>query len=53
MRALLFDVFGTCVDWRGSVEREPARRGPPIELAVAWRALDATDFLDLATQCGA
>ena len=37
MRALLFDVFGTCVDWRGSVERELARRGLPVELAVAWR----------------
>src|SRR3954451_24481404 len=37
MRALLFDVFGTCVDWRGSVERELERRGLPIELAVAWR----------------
>jgi 2-haloacid dehalogenase len=38
MKALLFDVFGTCVDWRGSVERELARRGLPAELAVAWRA---------------
>ncbi len=37
MRALLFDVFGTCVDWRGSVERELERRGLPVELAVAWR----------------
>jgi len=37
MKALLFDVFGTCVDWRGSVERELERRGLPIELAVAWR----------------
>ena len=38
MKALLFDVFGTCVDWRGSVERELARRRLPVELAVAWRA---------------
>jgi 2-haloacid dehalogenase len=37
MRALLFDVFGTCVDWRGSVERELERRGLPVELAVSWR----------------
>jgi 2-haloacid dehalogenase len=37
MKALLFDVFGTCVDWRGSVERELARRGLAVELAVAWR----------------
>jgi 2-haloacid dehalogenase len=38
MKALLFDVFGTCVDWRGSVERELERRGLPVELAVAWRS---------------
>ena len=37
VRALLFDVFGTCVDWRGSIERELARRGLPPELAAAWR----------------
>lgn len=37
VKALLFDVFGACVDWRGSVERELARRGLPVELAVAWR----------------
>jgi 2-haloacid dehalogenase len=38
MRALLFDVFGTCVDWRTSVIREAARYGLPPELADAWRA---------------
>jgi 2-haloacid dehalogenase len=37
MKALLFDVFGTCVDWRGSVERELSRRGLAVELAVRWR----------------
>ena len=37
MKALLFDVFGTCVDWRGSVTRELEGRGLPAELAVAWR----------------
>jgi 2-haloacid dehalogenase len=37
VRALLFDVFGTCVDWRGGVTRELERRGLPAELAVAWR----------------
>ena len=37
VKALLFDVFGTCVDWRGSVERELAQRGLPIDLAVEWR----------------
>jgi 2-haloacid dehalogenase len=38
MRALIFDVFGTCVDWRTSVMREAARYGLPPEVADAWRA---------------
>ena len=38
VRALLFDVFGTCVDWRTSISREAARFGLPPELADAWRA---------------
>lgn len=44
-RALLFDVFGTCVDWRAGVAREvaalAAARGVEIDahaLADAWRA---------------
>jgi 2-haloacid dehalogenase len=37
MRALLFDVFGTCVDWRTAVDREAARLGLP-EIADDWRA---------------
>lgn len=45
VEALVFDVFGTCVDWRGSITRE-ARRwsrdfGRTIDgegLADAWRA---------------
>src|SRR3954463_10771416 len=37
MRALLFDVFGTCVDWRTSIMREADRFGLPPELAQAWR----------------
>jgi 2-haloacid dehalogenase len=37
MRALLFDVFGTCVDWRTSIVREAARFGLPAELADRWR----------------
>jgi 2-haloacid dehalogenase len=43
--ALLFDVFGTVVDWRGSVGREAARLGRAHgvradwgEFADAWRA---------------
>ena len=44
-RALIFDVFGTCVDWRGSIIAEgaalDARRGTSTDwaqLADAWRA---------------
>lgn len=43
--ALVFDVFGTCVDWRGTIIREAGRwsreLGRPIDgagLADAWRA---------------
>jgi 2-haloacid dehalogenase len=39
MRALFFDVFGTCVDWRTSIRRELAARELPEDLADAWRAL--------------
>jgi 2-haloacid dehalogenase len=39
LKALLFDVFGTCVDWRTSVAREAAAYGlPGEEIADAWRA---------------
>jgi 2-haloacid dehalogenase len=38
MRALLFDVFGTCVDWRTSIQRELDRFGLAPELADEWRA---------------
>jgi len=41
LRALVFDVFGTVVDWHGSVAREVARRGLPVDggaFARAWRA---------------
>jgi 2-haloacid dehalogenase len=38
MRALLFDVFGTCVDWRTSIMRELERFALPPTLADAWRA---------------
>ncbi|MBJ3761972.1 haloacid dehalogenase type II [Maribius pontilimi] len=39
--ALIFDVFGTCVDWRGSVAREVAVAIPSVDafaFADAWRA---------------
>src|SRR5262249_37602503 len=38
---LLFDVFGTVVDWHGSIERELAREHPQVDgaaFARAWRA---------------
>ena len=40
-KALIFDVFGTCVDWRTSVAREVAAVLPevdPLSFADAWRA---------------
>ncbi len=40
-RGFLFDVFGTCVDWRSSVAREVAAILPEVDadaFAVAWRA---------------
>ncbi len=39
--ALIFDVFGTCVDWRSSVAREVAAVLPDVDalaFADAWRA---------------
>ncbi|NKX45824.1 haloacid dehalogenase type II [Roseicyclus persicicus] len=41
VKALIFDVFGTCVDWRTSVAREVAAVLPGVDataFAVAWRA---------------
>lgn len=41
IRALFFDVFGTLVDWRGSIARETARLGLGVDgetFADAWRA---------------
>ena len=40
IRAFIFDVFGTCVDWRTSIAREVAAVLPAIdavEFADAWR----------------
>lgn len=36
--ALLFDVFGTLVDWRGSVAREAERLLAPLGHALDWHA---------------
>jgi 2-haloacid dehalogenase len=41
IRALAFDVFGTVVDWHGSVAAEVARLRLPVDgggFALAWRA---------------
>jgi 2-haloacid dehalogenase len=37
MRALIFDVFGTCVDWRTSIGRVGERFGLADGFADAWR----------------
>ncbi|MDP3606820.1 MAG: haloacid dehalogenase type II, partial [Polaromonas sp.] len=40
-RVLAFDVFGTVVDWHGSIAREVQALRPSIngaEFALAWRA---------------
>lgn len=40
IRALIFDVFGTCVDWRSSIARAVARELPQVDalaFADAWR----------------
>ena len=41
VEARIFDVFGTCVDWRNSVARDVARALPGVDalaFADAWRA---------------
>jgi 2-haloacid dehalogenase len=38
IRALIFDVFGTVVDWRGSILRECRALGKRKKLAVDWDA---------------
>jgi 2-haloacid dehalogenase len=41
VRALTFDIFGTVVDWYGSIAAEIERIGLPVdggEFALAWRA---------------
>ena len=40
-QVLVFDIFGTVVDWHGSIEREVAARFPQVDadaFALAWRA---------------
>ena len=41
VQVLAFDVFGTVVDWHGSIQREVERRFPGVDgsaFALAWRA---------------
>jgi 2-haloacid dehalogenase len=38
VRALLFDVFGTLVDWRSGVAREAARLLEPLGYSIDWLA---------------
>ena len=40
-RILVFDIFGTVVDWHGSIVRELGQRHPKVDpdaFALAWRA---------------
>lgn len=39
VRALLFDVFGSVVDWRTSIERELTTWGNTRNLSIDWEAL--------------
>jgi 2-haloacid dehalogenase len=38
IKALLFDVFGTLVDWRGSVARETQAALSPLGITIDWLA---------------
>jgi 2-haloacid dehalogenase len=38
VKALLFDVFGTLVDWRGSIAREAQASLSPFGVAIDWLA---------------
>jgi 2-haloacid dehalogenase len=38
IRALFFDVFGTLVDWRGSIAREARALLAPLGVAIDWQA---------------
>src|SRR5438309_10679931 len=38
VRALFFDVFGTLVDWRGSIVREARAILSPLGVALDWLA---------------
>src|SRR5947209_7331627 len=41
VEVLAFDIFGTVVDWHGSIAREIARVAPEVDagaFALAWRA---------------
>lgn len=36
IKAYLFDVFGTCVDWRSTIIREGAALNKQWDLSVDW-----------------
>jgi 2-haloacid dehalogenase len=38
IKALFFDVFGTLVDWRGSIAREARAILAPVGVAIDWQA---------------
>lgn len=52
VKALLFDVFGTVVDWRSGVIRDVTAVAAEYEPARPYTCV-AADFGDLADQLGA
>ena len=39
VKALVYDVFGTCVDWRNGVARDAERILKPLGYRIDWLAL--------------
>ncbi len=48
VKALTFDVFGTVVDYRGTIIREGERLNQVKGLQVDWRSLPMPGVLDIA-----
>ena len=52
MRALIFDVFGTCVDWRTSIAEEAVRYDLPETFADAGAPSASRSWRQSATARG-
>ena len=48
VRALCFDIFGTVVDWRGSIVRDGGLLGQRLGLDIDWAAFDDDPVLGAA-----